>query len=121
MADLYETLRVNLAQEELVTRAQELARHLAETTQLEDRAAREADQRLQHIRIRRAREATLARDVALGSEERPVLCFEAPRWSERLVDVIRADNHEVVRTRVMRPEERQQQLSLVRDDDSEVR
>jgi hypothetical protein len=117
--EIHESLRVSLSPEELVTKSQELARHLQETQDIKDRLARERKLQQEQLKEREQREQELALDVALGSEMREVACFESPRWSERLVDIVRADTHEVVRTRAMQPEERQREMFVVRDDEDE--
>lgn len=118
-ARMVELLRVKLTQDEVVRKSAELARHLAESAQ------RREDQRALQRRFteeskeRERYEQELASDIVNGTEERPVECFEEPRFADLLVDIVRADTHEVIRTRAMQPGERQTGLRFVADSDDE--
>lgn len=107
-----ESLLVRLTEDEAARKASELARHLQETAQLKIARQVEVKRLADEIKEREAREAALAADLVSGTESRPVECFEQPRFSEMLVDVIRADTHEVIRTRPMQQHERQQKMSF---------
>ena len=119
--EIRETLRVSLTPDELLVKSRELARYLQETRDLEESIARERKQQSEMLKDRREEAQRLAEDVATGTEVREVSCVEVLRYRERLVDIVRIDNHEVVRTRAMQPEERQRDLFVVGDDEGETK
>lgn len=109
-AETVERLRVKLTKDEIVTRAEALARHMAESVRIEDDFAAARKAHAETMKERERHEHARAQDIALGSEEREVTCIEVPRFSDRLVDIVRRDTREVVRTRAMQPDERQADL-----------
>ena len=111
--EIREALRVVLSPEELNIKAQELARHLQETAEIEAGQARERKAQGEHLKLRKAREQDLANDIAAGSEMREVVCVEEPDYQARVVRIIRTDTGEVVRMRAMQPGERQAELFVL--------
>jgi hypothetical protein len=99
-------LRVKLTTDEINRLAEQQAQTWQEMLRVEDERAATNKHYVDEIKEKKALHSRLANDVLTQSEERPVEVFEAPRYSEQLVDVIR----EVVRTRAMQPAERQQGL-----------
>lgn len=111
-----ELLLVRLSSQELVTKAEELARHLQETTSMKASTKRAAKLAAEEIKEREQREADLAQEISSGAEAREVTCRERPRYDDLLVDLVRVDTGEVVRTRAMQPSERQQAIFFEPDD-----
>lgn len=109
-ATTVEPLLVRLTDEEKLRKSAELARHMQETAQMKITRQLELRRMSDEIKEREGAEAQLAQDLVSGTESRPVECFEQPRYGEMLVDIVRADTHEVIRTRAMQPHERQQKM-----------
>lgn len=105
-----EPLLVRLTDDESLRKAEELARHLQETAQRKAQRAQDQKRFNEELKAREAHEAQLAADIASGTETRLVEVFEAMRFSDLLVDIVRADTHEVIRTRAMQPHERQTRM-----------
>jgi hypothetical protein len=55
----------------------------------------------------------LALEVRTGREYREVECFESASYSDNKVDIVRKDTGEVVRSRAMHPNERQEKMPFV--------
>lgn len=55
----------------------------------------------------------LALEVRTGREYRQVECFESASYSDSKVDIVRKDTGEVVRSRAMHPNERQEKMPFV--------
>lgn len=109
-ATTVEPMLVRLTDEEKLRKSAELARHMQETTQRKVTRQLEIKRMSDEIKEREAVEGALAQDIVSGTESRPIECFEQPRYGEMLVDIVRSDTHEVVRTRAMQPHERQQKM-----------
>jgi hypothetical protein len=105
-----EMLRVKLAPMELNRLAEQQAQTWQEILRIEEERVNVAKRYVEQVRDLKTVHSRLANDVLTQSEERPVETYEQPRYSEQLVDIIRVDTNEVVRTRSMQPAERQQGL-----------
>ena len=117
MNEVVETLRVQLTPDERIQRGTALAKLNLELVQLEEQKAEAVRSWAEKIKAKKIEGGRLAHDVDTGTEERPIKCDERPRFGELVVEVVRRDTGEVVRTRPMLPEERQVPLSIVRDRD----
>ncbi len=111
-----ESLLVRLSPEELVRKGEQLARLLQSTATLRADAKKHAKLVAEQLKEQEDEAAALAQEISAGAELREVRCFERPRVDALLVDIVRADTGEVIRSRAMQPHERQQPLSWGDDD-----
>lgn len=105
-------LRCELTADEKVRKSVELADGVKELERLEAEKTANAKTFKDKIDQRKLENTNLAYDVRTGTEERPVECYEYPRFDDLQVDIIRSDMvpHALVRSRNMQPHERQMQL-----------
>jgi hypothetical protein len=107
-----EQLPCKLTGEELLLKSKQLAQ-LAK-----DRAALDDERKTAAARIKAAmdeKEAAmhaLVDEVHSGEEQRPIECYERPRYPEGMVELVRSDSGAVVRSRPMHPSERQTALDM---------
>lgn len=110
-----ESLPCQMTAQETILKGKELAEVASEIEAIE------AEKKLSASELKKRRERTdarvreLAREVRSGVEYRPIECFEVPRYSTQMVDLVRSDTHHVVRSRAMDPSERQTHLDLGQD------
>lgn len=112
MKRFVEQLPCRLRESEKLLKSEELAEQLRqrEIVEAEKKEANdafkarlsEADRQVQR----------LAHEIRTGEEYRAVQCTEIGRWSENVVDIVRSDTGEVVRSRPMAAGERQALLEL---------
>lgn len=107
-----QSLRCELTAEEKVRKSVELAEGVREIERLEAEKKASAQAIKERIDGRKLENTNLAYDVRTGTEERPVECYEVPRFDDLQVDVMRTDvwPHALVRSRNMQPHERQLQM-----------
>lgn len=110
-----EQLVCNLAPSERIDRAQKATELMGEYSQKEAKAKAEAAARSAELKGVRADMEESARASREGWEYRDVEVRERPSRTERVVEVIRCDTEEVIRTRPMTKEEsdRWRQPSLI--------
>jgi hypothetical protein len=105
-------LPVPLTDDELLLRGNELARALEEKSELEERLKSERDDIKSEIGTRNERILKLRGSIRSKREQREVLC-EWSRNDERMVmELHRQDSGEVIESRPMTAEERQEKLNL---------
>ena len=108
----YETLYVNLLEEEIARYATEMA-VLDETIRMkEDEAKRVSATYKEDLKTLDARRATLAQRVRERKERRDVPVAEQKDFSRKAISTIRLDTGEIVRERAMNSEELQTELDF---------
>ena len=109
-----QSLRCELTAEEKVRKSIELAEGVREVERLEAEKTANAKAFKDRLDARKLENTNLAYDVRTGTEERPVECYEVPRYDDLQVDIMRTDTmpHALVRSRNMQPHERQTQLDV---------
>lgn len=105
-----EPLRCVMSVEEIARKADEQASLIEQYRAAEIDKAELAKQYGERLKELRSNMERLAHDIRTKTEERTVDIYEVPRWTDGLVDVVREDTGEVVRTRVLQPAERQERL-----------
>ncbi len=111
---LMRELRVKLTDAERLAKAEQSARVGFELAEIEDKKALMGRQLAEQIKALKAERSRLDYDVQSGTEERPVACYERPRFKDLCIDLVRTDTGEQVQTRPMTAAERQTKLELVR-------
>lgn len=106
------TLRCKITQAEIQQSGEQLAETVEALEALQDAKSNASKAYDEEIKAKRRTRDALALDVRTGTAERCVECYEQPRWSELLVNVVRDDTGEVVRTRSMTDDERQLVLDV---------
>lgn len=107
-----ETLECILTEAESIERGRELARHLSEKSQLENRKAEFVSQIKADIDKEDSSISRLTSVVNSGKEYRQVKCVFELDWKAQVKKVIRLDTGELVRVMNITPEEQQGQLAL---------
>lgn len=110
----FRQLPVKLSQAEVLTKGRLAAKTELALGKLEDEKAESARKFSDDIKRKRKELDVLASEVDTGTEIRPVRCELVPRWSEYMVDVVRADTSEIVESRPMTHAERQMELGIDR-------
>jgi len=100
-------LPVELTDAELLVKSRELATHMQKLYDIRAEAKLSADGYKSTIKTLEQEIAEMQRVVKTGKELRPVEIFERKRFSRSVVEVVRADTFEVVRTRPMTDAEKQ--------------
>ena len=110
-----------LSRDEKAVKSDELVKRLDEKEVLEERKKSAADDFKRLITAKDCEVRKLAREISTGIEYREVECDEILSFGRNQVDLIRKDTGEIVSSRTMRPEERQEALALdgPGDDDDE--
>lgn len=114
-----EILPCKLTPNELLLKGKELAETFKKVDSLEAEKKADASAFKDKIESYEAKGRELAREVSTGQEYRPIECFEEARYSTNMVDLVRSDSHEVVRSRPMDPSEKQPGLNFDRPDEPE--
>lgn len=109
---IVEVLPVILTEEEAKAKAKALARKLREIGTLEAAAKDAAAEARKEIKAAQATADLLAHEVDTGKESRPVECYEVPNLEAKTMELYREDTGELVRTRSMDYEDRQEHLPL---------
>jgi hypothetical protein len=104
------TLPCHLTDDELLQRADQLSRKLAEVEQLQEQKAASASDFKARIEKADEEVSSLARMVRTKEQERPVECLSRKDFARNMVVETRADTGEVVDERAMSPEERQEAM-----------
>jgi hypothetical protein len=105
-----ESLQCLLSQEERLLRGEELAGLLLTTHKLELEKKTFCDEIKQRLNSAEERAQDVGRQLREGKEWRDVECKEVPDYEAGEVLTVRSDTNEVIRSRRMRPEERQQTM-----------
>ena len=109
----FETLlRCKLTNNELITRGAEMADASAEVATLEDQLSSVKKEYQAKIDGRQARINELSGTIRAKSETRVVKCEREFTYGSGLVTEIRNDTMEVINTREIRDDERQQELAV---------
>lgn len=109
----FETLlRCKLTDAELITRGTEMAEASAEVVTLEDQLASTKKEYQAKIDSRQARINELSGTIRAKSETRLVKCEREFLYNAGRVTEFRTDTAEIINTRDMRDEERQQELAV---------
>ncbi len=106
-----EKLQCLLTQEERLIRGEELAELMLTTHKLELEKKTFNDDIKQQLGQADERAQDVGRQLREGKEWRDIECREIPDYEHGQVDIVRMDTNEVIRSRRMRPEERQQPMS----------
>ncbi|HYC44511.1 MAG TPA: hypothetical protein VED01_03405 [Burkholderiales bacterium] len=102
-----ETLPVKLTKKEVLSKSADLMTALDKRSALKDeKKATSAMFREEEKKIE-AEIEELAASIKSGKEKRPVECFQRTRIADRMIDTIRCDTGDVVRSRPMTIDERQ--------------
>lgn len=109
-SEFVEKLGCELTREEQLQKGTEMALLLQRLEETESEAKSVADGYKRDIKKLERTIGDRAEEVRTGIEHRLVECTERGRFREGLVDVIRTDTGEVVRTRPMTEAEKQQPL-----------
>lgn len=106
-----EHIPVVLTPEEIMFKGRELAR--LGTQVVAKKAAQKSAVAAYKAEIEELEEeqGSLIRQLNTGTEERPIECFERPRYQDLIVEIVRADTGEVWTRRPMHPSERQLAIS----------
>lgn len=113
-----EKLPCDLTRDEKLKKAEEMAEQLKARAELELTAKASADEFKQKLKQLDRTIGDRAEEVRTGLEYRQVECTERGRYRDNIVDVIRIDTGEVVRSRPMTVNERQDSLPLFSSEDS---
>lgn len=97
---------------EVALKSAQMAAKLEEMGTLEAKKKSVTTQLAEEIKEVREQLNYVGREVRTGLEYRPVTCIEEADFATSKVDLVRTDTGEVVSTRVMHPDERQQVLDL---------
>ncbi|RIL03121.1 MAG: hypothetical protein DCC71_15430 [Proteobacteria bacterium] len=105
-----ERLPCPLTDDEVRQRGELLAMTLAEIAEIEEEFALERQRIRGEIKRRRERARGLTGEVSTRTEIREVACVRRILPDDERVEIVRVDTGEVVRTRPLTPEERQEAL-----------
>ncbi len=109
-SEFVEKLGCELTREEQLAKGSEMALLLKQLDEREAEAKSVADNFKRDLKKLERTIGDRAEEVRTGVEHRLVECTERGRFREGLVDVIRTDTGEIVRTRPMTESEKQQPL-----------
>lgn len=104
---------------EKAVKSDQLVAALQDKDALEDRKKASADEFKSLITDKDRAIKKLTREVATGVEYREVDCGEVLVFARNQVDLVRLDTGEVVDSRTMRPEERQEAMDFAGPSDDE--
>jgi uncharacterized protein (UPF0335 family) len=105
-----ESLQCLLTQDEKLIRGEELAQLLLTTHKLELEKKTFCDDIKSKLAEAEERAQDVGRQLREGKEWRDIECKEVPDFEHGQVDTVRTDINEVIRSRRMRPEERQETI-----------
>lgn len=98
-------LDVHLTDEEVQEKSEQLARVVAEISDLEEEKAKAVRGFSVQLKEKKRRLSELARNVTKREEMRPVLCYQRPDLRRFVIEIFRADNKQVIDSRAMTKEE----------------
>ena len=101
-----------LTRDEKAVKSDELVRRLEEKEGVEERKKSSSDDFKRLITAKDCEVRQLARELSTGIAYRDVECEEIASFGRNQVDLIRKDTGEIVSSRTMRVEERQEALAL---------
>jgi len=107
-----ESLPCEMTTAELALKSSQMAAKLAELNGLEANKQQVTKQLGEDMKRVKLQLDNVGVEVRSGIEYRPTECYEVPRYRDLKVDLIRNDTGEVVRTRAMHANERQEALDL---------
>ena len=114
-----ESLPCLLTSQEKLVKGEELVKRLEEKEDLEDKKKKSADDFKGAISIKEFDVKRLARQIGTGIEHREIECRELFHFARNLVETIRMDTGEVIRSRAMRVEERQEGFQYADEPDND--
>lgn len=117
---MVESLPCQMSKEEIAMKSSQMAGKLDELNTVEASKASETKRMGEEMKRLKSQLDHLGTEVRHGIEYRPTECYEVPRYRELKVDIVRDDTGEVVRSRAMHPNERQEALALGNDEAREA-
>lgn len=116
MSTFIEYLPCRLSDAEVLQKSAQLTQKMAEHDLFEMQMKEQAAENKKKLVGMRTEFTALGREVRYREESRPVECSERKRFGDLMVDVVRLDTGEVIRSRPMEQHERQATL----DDITEI-
>ncbi len=116
---IMQELPVQLTRDEKARKSEQLVRALDDQDALELGKKAAADDFKQRLTAKNAEVRRLTREVSTGVEYREVACEEVMAFERSQVDLVRTDTGEIVSSRAMRPEERQEAMEFGPGDDED--
>jgi hypothetical protein len=113
MGTITRTLPVKLTEAEIQQKANALAEKVDEQAVVKTLAKGAAADYKKRLEDLTADASALSRQIRSRSEDRPVECIESPDYHRGMMDISRIDTGEVVDSRQLSYEERQQELPRV--------
>lgn len=107
-----ESLPCEMTPAELALKSSQMASKLDELNGVEAEKSRVTKKLGEDMKTLKAQLDHLGTEVRTGIEYRPIECYEVPRYERLKVDLVRMDTGEIVRSRAMHPNERQEALDL---------
>lgn len=107
-----ENLPCKMTPQERALKSEQMAAKLDELNGIEAKKSAVTKQLGEDMKRVKAQLDSVGVEVRTGLEYRPIECTENPRYADGMVDLIRCDTGDVVRTRAMHPSERQEALDL---------
>lgn len=102
-----ERLPCQLTEREKLTKGQELVARLGEKEELEDELKSSAKAFKRQITVKDEAARNLSQEIRTGIEYREVECRAVASFAQNLVETVRCDTGDVIRSRAMLPAERQ--------------
>lgn len=109
---IIESLPCRMTTEEIALKSSQMAAKLAELNGIEANKQQVTKQLGEDMKRVKGQLDAVGTEVRTGIEYRPIECYEVPRYRGLKVDMVRGDTGDVVRTRAMHPNERQEALAL---------
>lgn len=119
--EFYEEVRVDLTPAEQILKGRELSRINFAIGELEAQKSAATRSFGNQIKTLKTEGGAIAEDVRSGQESRQVRCYQNKRHGEMVIETIRSDTGQIVRTRAMLEHERQESLPYGDDDTLESR
>ncbi len=116
---IMQELPVRLTPDEKARKSEQLVKALEDKDGLEHAKKAAVDDFKQRLTAKDYEVKRLTREVSTGIEYREVACEEVMAFGRSQVDLIRSDTGEVVSSRAMRPEERQEAMDFAGPGDDE--
>lgn len=113
---IFQSLPCVLTSTEKALKADELAREVDRHAELEREKKSAAEGYAKDLKESDRKIAQLAEEVRTGVAQRPVECTERRVFGANLVELVRADTGEVVGSRAMTAQERQEAFAYAGDD-----
>lgn len=114
-----ERLPCQLTEREKLSKGQELVARLGEKEELEERAAAASKDFKRAITVKDQGARDLATEIRTGVEYREIDCQEVASFAQNVVQTIRVDTGETIRSRAMLLAERQGAMEFTSDNPTE--